>query len=274
MERRGKCVPLINRWKNIKKNAKRNVKKEMIKFYNIQETQEQATSEISDTTETIHQQQSQNQTEEIQAENDKNKDQQQSQTEHQQQMQIEDQQNQIDEQQQSQCSGEQYVKELWEKTMSNWNIELDEDNMPDTARNEVFRESMLHDIKSWASNHSITHMAIHDLMKVLNKQIPKINLPIDGRTVMETPRQVKIVDDMALGGKYWHYGIQPALFNALLNEKINNNMTIHLTVNIDGLPLYNSSQIEFWPILVKVFEYDHIPPLIIGIYCGRGKQSA
>lgn len=171
------------------------------------------------------------------------------------------------------CNGQKYVQELWEKVKANWDIELDEENMPDTTRNELRRESFLCKIKTWASNHSITHMAIGDLMKVLNEENPDINLPIDGRTVMETPRQIKITEDATLGGKYWHYGLQAALVNALTSETIESNTTIHLTINIDGLPLYNSSHIEFWPILVKIFEYDHIPPLIIGIYCGRGKYT-
>lgn len=272
MEHRRKSVPLLNRWRSIKKNARRNVKKEMIVYYNSEVHKEeihgqnvgQVTSEISDASEKDHQQQTEIDQQQFQPEEH------QSQTEEQ-QSQTEEHESQTEEQQ-SQTSGEKYVKELWEKVTSNWDIELSEENISDTDRNEMFRESILYQIKSWASNHSITHMAIHDLMKLLNEEISNINLPIDGRTVMETPRQIKIVDNIVLGGKYWHYGVQKALFNALANENIKNDMTIHLTINIDGLPLYNSSQIEFWPILVKVFEYDHIPPLIIGIYCGRGKQ--
>lgn len=168
---------------------------------------------------------------------------------------------------------QQDLHQVWELAKLNWDLELDEENMPCTTKDEVRRETLLTKIKSWASNHTITHMAIGDLMKVLNEEIVNINLPIDGRTVMETPRQVNIVNDSALGGSYWHYGLQTALYNALVNENTTNGMTVNLTINIDGLPLYKSSKMEFWPILVSIFEFDAIQPLIIGIYCGRGMIS-
>lgn len=172
----------------------------------------------------------------------------------------------------SDFEGEAFIKELWEKAKSDWEIELDEENMTNDTKDEIRGETILSKIKIWASNHSITHMAISDLMKVLNEEIPNIKLPIDGRTVMDTPRQLDIVDDIALGGKYWHYGLERALCNAISNENTCEAVEkIHVIVNIDGLPLYKSSSAEFWPILVRIVEYDHIPPLIVGIYNGRGK---
>lgn len=42
--------------------------------------------------------------------------------------------------------------------------------------------------------------------------------------------------------------------------------------NIDGLPLFNSSNLQFWPILglVKNFKSN---PFAIGIFCGRSKPQ-
>lgn len=274
MERRAKSIPLINRWRSIKKNAKRNVKKEMIKFYNSQVCNKSIGTRTENcVVEAIIESHNGGEQAEHQVTlsddcGQQNCGQPLISFEGEQYPQSDHLQNEAV---QELNNGEKYVQELWEKFKANWNIELDEENMPDTTKNELRRESILQKIKTWASNHSITHMAISDLMKVLNEEIAEINLPIDGRTVMETPRQIKIVDDDRLGGKYWHYGLELALLNALSNEVIASDMVIHLTINIDGLPLYNSSHIEFWPILVKIFEYENIPPLIIGIYCGRGK---
>lgn len=257
MGRRRERVSLLNRWKSIKKNARRNVKKKVDKIFNsqVRERLQQHPENINVLYEQTNNHDEINlQLEEVQQPNEGQP------------------QEIVDEEQQFMCNGLKYVEDMWEKIKSNWDIELAEDNLPETAKNEILRESILCNIKLWASKHSITHMAIRDLMKLLNEEITGIKLPTDGRTVMETPRKITIVsDDIVLGGKYWHYGLHLALHNALTNVDITNNMTINLTINIDGLPLYNSSRIEFWPILVKIGEYENIPPLIIGIFCGDGK---
>lgn len=215
-----------------KKNAKRNVKKDMIEIYNSQVLikSSKAQSDIS----SIKICEGDNGGELVDVHNEADISLDDSQPENENQRAIlyngEQQPQSVeepieDEHQLDHCNGRTYVQELWEKVKANWDIELDEENMPDTTRNELRRESLLSKIKTWASNHSITHMAIGDLMKVLNEENPDINLPIDGRTVMETPRQLKITDDATLGGKYWHYGLQTALVNALTSEAIESNTT-------------------------------------------------
>jgi len=74
-------------------------------------------------------------------------------------------------------------------------------------------------------------------------------------------------------GIYWHHGLEYCL--KLILTSLNN---IHperlsLTINIDGLPIYRSSKTEFWPILFNIQELPDIKPMIIGIFCGKGKPS-
>ncbi len=45
---------------------------------------------------------------------------------------------------------------------------------------------------------------------------------------------------------------------------------VHLSVNIDGIPLFKSSGIQFWPILAK---FSHFDPFIVAIFCGQKKPS-
>lgn len=49
--------------------------------------------------------------------------------------------------------------------------------------------------------------------------------------------------------------------------------TISLNVNIDGLPIYNSSKLQLWPILCHVFEIPRSPVIVAGIYAGQNKPS-
>lgn len=50
-------------------------------------------------------------------------------------------------------------------------------------------------------------------------------------------------------------------------------MVPDLQINIDGLPIYESNNLNFWPVLGHFvnFEYD---PFVIGLYCGDKKPES
>lgn len=73
-------------------------------------------------------------------------------------------------------------------------------------------------------------------------------LPNDYRALLNTPRSVKIT---SVGdGDFWYNGIEKNLRSVFSN--LNKDMSIALTFNVDGLPLFKSSQRSFWPILASV----------------------
>lgn len=74
------------------------------------------------------------------------------------------------------------------------------------------------------------------------------DLPNDYRALLDTPRYVDIIP--LGGGHFWYNGIEKNLKNVFSN--LNKNMSIALMFNVDGLPLFNSSQKSFWPILAAV----------------------
>lgn len=93
-------------------------------------------------------------------------------------------------------------------------------------------------------------------------------LPEDPRTLLQTPQAVSIT---AVGnGEYWHQGVRNCLKTAFRN--INEDVTISLNFNIDGLPIFNCSRIEFWPILFNVFENPQLPVMVAGIFSGKNKS--
>ena len=49
--------------------------------------------------------------------------------------------------------------------------------------------------------------------------------------------------------------------------------TLHLQINVDGLPLFKSSNEQFWPILGLIEEDPCRIPFVIGLYCGHSKPS-
>lgn len=56
------------------------------------------------------------------------------------------------------------------------------------------------------------------------------------------------------------------------NLKAVSSRTIHLTINIDGIPIFKSSNVEFYPILGLCKKLDNTP-FAIAIFCGCGKPD-
>ena len=73
-------------------------------------------------------------------------------------------------------------------------------------------------------------------------------------------------------GLYYHFGIAVAIKSALsLDLKLKNCDTIHLQLNVDGLPLFKSSNVQFWPILGRLAQSSNGEPFAIGLFSGRSK---
>ena len=122
-------------------------------------------------------------------------------------------------------------------------------------------------LRKWAIQHQISHKALKDLLNVINTDIEKM-LPEDPRTLLETPQEVALMN-ISEDAQYWHHGLEKCLRSLFHN--IDESKTISININMDGLPVFNSSKVEFWPILFNITEMLHIPAMVIGIYCGTSK---
>lgn len=127
------------------------------------------------------------------------------------------------------------------------------------------------DLKTWALEHKVKHTAVNSLLQTLKRHVPDNVLPVDARTLVETPRKVLIVQDDAMGGKYWHYGLKTALLNVLAHISNQTVDRISLNINIDGVPISKSTTTSFWPILVKIHEISQISAQVVGIFEGKCK---
>lgn len=107
--------------------------------------------------------------------------------------------------------------------------------------------NLSNDLRTWAIKTNITKRTLTSLLKILHNFGIK-SLPKDSRTLLETPRNVQIVEQA--GGKYWHNGLENCLVEVF--SKLTSNLCVELNFNIDGLPLFKSSPLVFWPILVNV----------------------
>lgn len=138
-------------------------------------------------------------------------------------------------------------------------------NDDDFSKNLTFRRQ----IKEWAIERNISQIALSDLATILNCRFPGI-LPKDARTILGTVKQIHI--KTIENGEYWHNGLTKCLRKTLENW-VDVPNKVKLNFNFDGLPIFKSSNKEFWPILCNIYERPDIDPFVIGIYFGVGKPK-
>lgn len=158
-----------------------------------------------------------------------------------------------------------------EDVINNWEVELDEldeenqSNINSAERNIEFVRRM----RLWAVSFNVPQVALRALFQNINSRFPN-TLPRDPRTLLKTYQTVTITK--VGNGSYWHHGLELSL-RQMFAELSDIPNAISLNVSMDGFPIYKSSKLEFWPILFNIYEIISQKPMIIGIYCGKGKPS-
>ncbi|XP_050507514.1 uncharacterized protein LOC126885126 [Diabrotica virgifera virgifera] len=125
-------------------------------------------------------------------------------------------------------------------------------------------------LPGWATKNQICqNPALNTLLSGLTEcGIP--NLPKDSRTLLKTPKSVA-VQKMGVG-HFWYNGLKNCLSN--IEKYVENINALKLDFGIDGLPLFNSSSHQFWPILVKIANVPKYPCQIVAIYYGKAKPPS
>lgn len=107
--------------------------------------------------------------------------------------------------------------------------------------------SFEHKLKYWAVIFGISMRALDNLLEILRAAGHEY-LPKSYRTLLGTPRNIELANYGE--AKYWYRGISDCLRVVFSNLK--QDLYILLKFNIDGLPIFNSSTFQFWPILASV----------------------
>lgn len=103
------------------------------------------------------------------------------------------------------------------------------------------------DLRDWANSHRVTTRALDDLLRILNSN-GITSIPKNHRTLLNTPTDIVLIENA--GGQLWYNGIEKSLRQIF--TAIDRDISISLNISIDGLPLYRSCQLEFWPILASI----------------------
>lgn len=155
--------------------------------------------------------------------------------------------------------------EIW--SSSGWIADDASDSEGETSCS-LNEENFRKDLAEWAIVNQPPKYQLKQLLQICNKSLP-FKLPNDPRTLMHTPRDI-LVQTLSDGSKYWHHGVRQSLEN-IITKQNEYPSHIHLNVNIDGLPLFESGKDQFWPILCNIHELSYIEPFVAGIFCGKSK---
>jgi hypothetical protein len=110
------------------------------------------------------------------------------------------------------------------------------------------------DLSKWATKSGCTRSALNDLLAVLRKH--GLRVPRDSRTLLQTPRSVNTVQKC--GGDYLYLGIESGILKVVSThpEQFNDANEITLTFNVDGVPLFKSTNVQMWPILCSIKKFE------------------
>ncbi|KAF2885556.1 hypothetical protein ILUMI_20624 [Ignelater luminosus] len=106
------------------------------------------------------------------------------------------------------------------------------------------------ELRLWAIKGNISHTNLTKLLHILHTYHPE--LPLDSRTLLDTSFNIKHVS-LETGG-FVYFGIEYCLRNFLSKYNAFSGV-LDITFNIDGLPLFNSRNVQLWPILGKVANF-------------------
>ncbi|KAJ8668256.1 hypothetical protein QAD02_009919 [Eretmocerus hayati] len=143
----------------------------------------------------------------------------------------------------------------------------------DTSQDPVL--DIVEDVKLFAKEFSLPYNHVDGLLTMLKPHHPV--LPLTSRTLMG-PRKKYLIEDFPSNrtdskAEFVYFGVTDTLLK-MVNPVLHPRKILKLQFSFDGLPLFGSSKVEFWPILGKIYtENDDYRPFVVAIYSGVGKPK-
>ncbi|KAL2081036.1 hypothetical protein ACEWY4_022889 [Coilia grayii] len=146
-------------------------------------------------------------------------------------------------------------------------VQCDTSSLSDSDSESDSQTDLMEDLRGWAIGNQVPLCHLNGLLGILKKYHP--SLPKDARTLIGTPLHYDI--ELVAGGTMHYIGIETGIRH--VSETYPLPDTINIQINIDGLPLFKSSNQQFWPILGMVEEDPRQQPFVIALYLGTHKPN-
>ncbi|KAI8118471.1 hypothetical protein CVS40_9894 [Lucilia cuprina] len=128
--------------------------------------------------------------------------------------------------------------------------------------------SLREKIKNWYIETGPSRKCLEKLLIILQEE--GLDVPLSAAALMGKRQELSI--RKVFGGNYCHIGIESQLRK--FEQVLKNYDEIELDINIDGIPLFKSSRVQLWPILLKIVNVqEKVKPFPIGIYVGLSKPK-
>ena len=172
---------------------------------------------------------------------------------------------------------------------------LDDSSINTSSDEEVFTDVKNDDVDltdaeiliRWSKDFNISKTAVHALFKIL-KSRTSLNLPSSVHQYCQTSDSVnKLNVQQVDGGKFVYFGFdrvtsipdsdldysrpKGAIYKDIRSRYGSKTRTVSL--NVDGLAMFHSSNIVVWPILALVNEQRIPKPIPVALFCGKNKPN-
>ena len=135
--------------------------------------------------------------------------------------------------------------------------------------------SLREKLKLWAINFCVVQTIVTALLTILKEIFPC--LPLHAKHLIKIQNKFtveKFFSENSLDNSEFVYIGLAEQLKRIVNVINHSEKILKLQFNMDGLPLFKSGGLEFWPILGKInFQPDIYEPFIIAAYNGKGKPS-
>ncbi|KAG1693759.1 hypothetical protein GQR58_006991 [Nymphon striatum] len=180
------------------------------------------------------------------------------------------------------AEGDVFPDEVFESDISDvdglFDLESNSNSWSSSSESESFNSdvddfALAASLCEWVSQFNISLTAIQMLLSILRIYHPL--LPKDPRTLLKTKTSYDVAN--VGGGFYHHFGIETSVMSEIQTNsqvEILDIQSVCLQLNVDGLPLFKSSNTQFWPILGRIVKPYESKPFPIGIFSGDSKPSS
>lgn len=133
--------------------------------------------------------------------------------------------------------------------------------------------AFIDNLKKWIVSSNCTITDAQSLLKILKPHHPE--LPLCHKTLLKTSHlekyQVVTIGDK---DKFVYFGIKRQITRIINLDLHQDESKIEVQYNMDNLPVFYSSKIEFWPIVGRIVHNSiRYKPFPIAFYLGKGKPS-
>lgn len=124
---------------------------------------------------------------------------------------------------------------------------------------------------------NISHRAMEYLLDILRGEGYEVPSSVYKLKKYNKSANVDVLKSvLSCGGEFAYIGIKDNIKYCIVNKLIHfKDMynSLHINISIDGLPLYKSSAVTLWPILLSFNNIGFSKPLPVGIYVGISKPN-